>query len=235
MSKKRCLMVGVGGMANVWIRQFWQPFLDRVEFSALVDVNQETLDNAGEFLGVPAAARFTSTREAFEKADADFCCIVTPPAFHQEAVELACARKMDILSEKPIADTWQACCDIYRAVNSAGIKMLVTQNYRYNVNILTLKKAIGELGRRQLRGRSLRLGLSRAQLVGQVPPRDSAHAFGGRRHSSPRPDSQSDKRQLPDHYGLRMASRPCARRQREVCGQRFIRWRTVQPVCDADG
>jgi predicted dehydrogenase len=146
MSKKRCLMVGVGGMANVWLRQFWQPFRGRMEFAALVDVNPETLNNAGEFLGVPATARFTSTREAFEKADADFCCIVTPPAFHQEAVELACARKMDILSEKPIADTWQACCDIYRAVNSAGIKMLVTQNYRYNVNILTLKKAIGELG-----------------------------------------------------------------------------------------
>jgi predicted dehydrogenase len=144
--KKKCLMVGVGGMANVWLRDFWTPFRDRVEFSALADVNRQTLDEMGEFLGVTPAARFTSTREAFEKADADFCCIVTPPAFHQEAVEAACARKLDILSEKPIADTWKACCAIYKAVEQSGVKMLVTQNYRYNTNILTLKKAIGELG-----------------------------------------------------------------------------------------
>jgi predicted dehydrogenase len=139
-------MVGVGGMANAWIQQFWQPFSDQMEFSALVDINQETLDKIGDELGVPPSARFVSPQEAFEKAEADFCCIVTPPAFHREAVELACARKLDILSEKPIADTWQACCDIYRAVQNAGVKMQVTQNYRYNVNILTLKKAAAELG-----------------------------------------------------------------------------------------
>ena len=38
---------------------------------------------------------------------------------------------MDILSEKPIADTWKACCDIYREVQKAGIKMTVIQNYRF--------------------------------------------------------------------------------------------------------
>ncbi len=145
-TKKKCLMIGAGGMAAHWIRAFWEPFRNRMEFAALVDVNRATLDEMGEFTGVPPSARFTDTRAAFDKADADFCCIVTPPAFHQEAVEAACARKMHILSEKPIADTWQACCDIYRMVERAGVKMQVTQNYRYNANILTLKKAIAELG-----------------------------------------------------------------------------------------
>jgi len=100
----------------------------------------------GDFAGVPEAARFTDMHAAFDTVEADFCCIVTPPAFHKEAVEAACARRMDILSEKPIADTWAACCDIYRTVAQAGVKMQVTQNYRYNANILTLKKAIAELG-----------------------------------------------------------------------------------------
>lgn len=146
MAKYKCLQVGVGGMAGAWMKSVFAPFTDRMEFSALVDVNQQLLDERGEEFGVPASARFTNVREAMEKADADFCCIVTPPAFHQEAVEAACARKLDILSEKPIADTWDACCAIYKAVKESGVKMLVTQNYRYNVNILTLKKAVSELG-----------------------------------------------------------------------------------------
>jgi predicted dehydrogenase len=146
MSKKKGIMVGVGGMASLWLEQLWPPFSDRMEWAALVDVNAEALASAGEKLGVPAAARFTSVREAMEKVEADFCCVVTPPAFHQEAIELACDRKLHILSEKPIADTWEACCAIYQKVQQSGVKMQVTQNYRYNTNIQTLKKAVSELG-----------------------------------------------------------------------------------------
>lgn len=145
-SKRRCLMIGAGGMARGWIRTFWEPFQDRVTFAGLVDVNRTALDDSGDHLGLPASARFANTAEAFDKVEADFCCIVTPPAFHQEAVEMACARKMDILSEKPIADSWEACCVVYRAVSAAGVKMMVTQNYRYTPRILTLKQAVAELG-----------------------------------------------------------------------------------------
>jgi predicted dehydrogenase len=142
----RCLMIGAGGMAGRWIRDFWSPFRDRMEFFGLVDINPFALQESGDWLGLPTSARFTNSEEAFAKVDADFCCIVTPPAFHQEAVELACARGMDILSEKPIADTVEACQAIVRAVSAAGVKMMVTQNYRYTRRILTLKEAVGTLG-----------------------------------------------------------------------------------------
>ncbi|MBV9469665.1 MAG: Gfo/Idh/MocA family oxidoreductase [Abitibacteriaceae bacterium] len=145
-SKPRCLMIGAGGMAHHWLHQAWAPFRDRMEFAALVDVNPATLDAAGDFLELPASRRFNSAAAAFEQVEADFCCIVSPPQFHREAVELACAAGMNILSEKPIADTWEACCAIYRAVQQAGVKMMVTQNYRYEPRILTLKQAINELG-----------------------------------------------------------------------------------------
>jgi len=146
VSKKKGIMVGVGGMARHWLEEFWAPFRERMEWAALVDVNPEALASTGEKLGVPASAQFTSVREAMEKVEADFCCVVTPPAFHQEAIELACDRKLHILSEKPIADTWEACCAIYQKVQQSGVKMQVTQNYRYNTNIQTLKKAVSELG-----------------------------------------------------------------------------------------
>ncbi len=146
MTPHKLLMIGTGGMARHWIHSVWATFKDRAEIVGLADVNADLLNTAGGALGLPASARFTSMQEAFAKVDAEFCCIVTPPRFHRAAVELAAARGMHILSEKPIADTWEDCCAIAKAVKTSGVKMMVTQNYRYTPRILTLKKAVQSLG-----------------------------------------------------------------------------------------
>ena len=75
-------MLGAGAMGSRWIRDVWQPFGDRMEFAGLVDPNPAALHEAGDWLGLPPAARFADAREAFARIDADFCCIVTPPAHH---------------------------------------------------------------------------------------------------------------------------------------------------------
>jgi predicted dehydrogenase len=139
-------MIGVGGMARHWTNVVWGTHQNRMTFAGLVDVNADLLNSAGETLGVAPNRRYTSAAQAFAEVEAEFCCIVTPPQFHREAVQLACGRGMHILSEKPIAHTWDDCCAIVRAVQHAGVKMMVTQNYRYTPRILTLKQAVGELG-----------------------------------------------------------------------------------------
>jgi predicted dehydrogenase len=148
-STHRCLMIGAGGMANAWIRNFFPRYSDRMEVVGLVDVSPEPLQAQGDFLGLPAAQRFGDMPSAFATVDADFCVICVPPAFHEEAVMLAVGRGMPILSEKPIADTWEACVRICRAVQGVGLKMMVTQNYRYTPRILTFKDVVqsGRAGR----------------------------------------------------------------------------------------
>lgn len=140
-------MIGVGGMARHWINVVWGAHHERMAFAGLVDVNEALLRETGETLGVPSSRLFTDVAKAFAQVEADYCCVVTPPQFHRQAVELACGRGMHVLSEKPIASTWEDCAAIYRAVQSSGVKMMVTQNYRYTPRILTLKKTVGELGR----------------------------------------------------------------------------------------
>lgn len=149
MSTKRALMLGAGGMAGAWIRHMLPHFKDRLTVTGLVDINPQALQDSGDFLGLPENRRFTDMKTAFEQVEADLCIIVVPPAFHKEAVLYATERRMDILSEKPIADTWEACCDIYRAVKQSGVKMTVVQNYRFSPWILALKEVLqtGELGR----------------------------------------------------------------------------------------
>jgi predicted dehydrogenase len=149
MPPLRCLMIGAGGMAGAYVRTFFPQFAERVKVVGLAELRRETLDSAGDFLGLPSSARFTDLTEAFARVEADFCTIVIPPAVHRAAVLAAVERRLPILSEKPIADTWEACLDIYRAVTGAGLRMQVVQNYRYTPRIMTLKTALteGRVGR----------------------------------------------------------------------------------------
>jgi predicted dehydrogenase len=146
---KRCLMIGAGGMAGAWIRHFYPRFTGRAEIVGLVDVREEPLQSAGEFLGLPADRRFRDMAAAFQQVEADYCTIVIPPAYHRDAVMHAVERRLPILSEKPIADTWDACLEIYRAVMGAGLRMQVVQNYRFTPRIQTIQQAVrdGRIGK----------------------------------------------------------------------------------------
>jgi len=149
VAKHRLLMIGAGGMAGNWIRRFLPNFFNRLEVVGLVDINPEILRASGDFLNLAPAARFTNLTTALETVDADFCAVVIPPTFHKEAVLQAARRGLPILSEKPIADTWEASLDIYHGVKAAGIKMAVIQNYRYNHWMVTMRQVLrdGDLGR----------------------------------------------------------------------------------------
>ncbi len=146
---KRCLMIGAGGMANEWIRRVLPRFRERLQIVGLVDVSEPILAAAGDFLELDERQRFTKLASAFDAVQADLCIVVIPAAFHRAAAVHAAEHGMPILCEKPLADTWAACRDIYSAVSRARVKMQVVQNYRYNAPMLAMKAFLqsGELGR----------------------------------------------------------------------------------------
>lgn len=142
MAKKRCLMIGAGGMAGSWLNRFYPNFTDRVDIVALVDVDKKVLNQQADKLGLPREARFTDIKKAFAQTQADYCSIVTPPWVHRPCVELACKYGMHILTEKPIADTWKDVVAIYRAVKRAKVKCTVIQNYRYDPTMYTFRELL---------------------------------------------------------------------------------------------
>ena len=183
--RQRLIMIGAGGMARAWIRRFLPVHADRVEIVALVDIAPEPLAEQGDFLGLPANRRFARMEDAFEAVDADCCAIVIPPAAHRRAVELAAARGLDILSEKPLADSWEDSVAIYRAAKAAGVKMQVMQNYRANPPILTLKQSprVRPVGPALLYCLALCRRLSPPQRLGRhLPPRDAPRHPGRGQH-----------------------------------------------------
>lgn len=149
-SLKRALLVGAGG----WSREHWidvvlPDFKDKIEVVGLVDLKKPILEDSGKKLGLPKNLLFTNPAEAFNKVKADFCIVVVPPSAHKGIYKLAASKKMNILSEKPISDNLHDVIDTYKIIKRSGVKMAVTQNYRYESPILTLKSVLadGKLGR----------------------------------------------------------------------------------------
>ena len=147
----RYILVGTGGFGKHWCQTFLPRLIDlgKAVPAAAVDLNPDALGHARQHLRVPAEKCYTDAARAFAENPADFAIVVVPPAHHEKIVDLALARGMHILSEKPIADSMDACCRIYRKVKSAGVKMAVTMSHRFDQDKQSLEREIrsGAYGR----------------------------------------------------------------------------------------
>ncbi|MCC6443998.1 MAG: Gfo/Idh/MocA family oxidoreductase [Armatimonadetes bacterium] len=142
---KRFIQVGIGGFGGYWVNSVMPRLIDELKTTqavAVADINPDTFPNAMAKYHLPAEKCYTETCKAFQENEADFAVIVVPPARHEEMVNLALEHGMDILSEKPIADTMEACCRIYKKVAGAGRKMAVTMSHRFDQDKQTLERLI---------------------------------------------------------------------------------------------
>lgn len=140
----KVLHIGAGGFGERWCETFLPANVTdgTIEVVGLVDINPQALENGRKHLGLNTERCFTSAKEAFETVAADFCTVVIPPALHEFVVDLALARGMHILSEKPIADTMEASVRIADKVKAAGCKMAVTMSVRFDQDKLTLREIV---------------------------------------------------------------------------------------------
>ena len=143
--RKRFIQIGCGGWGGYWLQHVMPRLIDELgtaEAAAVVDIDPETFPQAQELYHLPPDKCYTDIVRAFAENQADFAVVVVPPACHEAVIETALAHGMNILSEKPIADSMQACCRIYRKVTEAGKKMAVTMSHRFDQDKQTLERLI---------------------------------------------------------------------------------------------
>lgn len=140
----RMIQVGTGGQGRAWCERFLPPNIEDnlIEVVAAVDIDPDALVNAQQHLGLTAAQCYTDLKQAFAEREADFCTIVTPPAFHESVVDMALAHDMHILSEKPIADTLDASVRIAEKVRRSHKKMGVTMSHRFDRDKTTFRREL---------------------------------------------------------------------------------------------
>jgi len=140
----RFVQVGTGGMGKYWCSQVF-PYLRELgkgDVVAAVDIVPEHLDNAQEFLGLPAERCYTDLGRALAENESDAIAIIVPPAHHEAVVDAALAHDLHILSEKPIADSMEASCRIAAKVQAADRKMCVTMSHRFDQDKLSLEEHV---------------------------------------------------------------------------------------------
>jgi predicted dehydrogenase len=148
---QRVIHVGVGSFGQRWCREWLagNTVDGTIEVVAVVDVRPEAAALGGSILRLPPERCFTDAATAFAKVPADFCTIAVPPEFHEAVIDAALAHGLDVLCEKPIADTMAAAARVVRKVRESGRKMAVTMSHRFDQDKTTLRQIIrsGELGR----------------------------------------------------------------------------------------
>jgi predicted dehydrogenase len=141
---QRVIHIGIGVFGRRWCSEFLKTNIadGTIEVAALVDVDPKALAYGREVLGLPEERCFTDAARAFAQVPADFCTVAVQPAHHEAIIDLALAQGIDILCEKPIADSMEATNRIARKVKAAGRKMAVTMSHRFDQDKTTLRRVV---------------------------------------------------------------------------------------------
>ena len=145
----RFIQVGVGGFGGVWVNTLKNDRRARVV--GLVDINREAMQKACAHAGYDESICFSSLEQALDNVDADAMVCVTPPALHRKPVVTALRAGLDVISEKPMAESMADCKAMLAAAHKAKRTYVVSQNYRYANAIHTIadlvqKGRIGAVG-----------------------------------------------------------------------------------------
>ncbi|MDD5603720.1 MAG: Gfo/Idh/MocA family oxidoreductase, partial [Eubacteriales bacterium] len=130
MEKLRIGVIGCGGIA----RGTHLPGIEKSDcglITALCDINEKTLNEAGDKYGVPAARRFTDYRELIVCGDVDAADICTPNNLHCEMAQEAVKAGKPFCVEKPVGINYGEVKKLEEATAAAGVKAMVCFSYRF--------------------------------------------------------------------------------------------------------
>ena len=74
---------------------------------------------------------FDDLSSAIKAVKADFVVDVTPPSVHERVALTAFENGLHVLGEKPLSDNYEAAKRVVAAGKRAGVKHMITQNYRF--------------------------------------------------------------------------------------------------------
>jgi predicted dehydrogenase len=134
------IQVGIGGMGNAWLKAVLEA--PNADYAGFVEVNPTIAAEQVQRYGLNPDRVFPSLETALASVQADAVINVTPPQFHRTVSLTAIEAGIPVLSEKPLADTFDAAQEIVARSSATGILHMVAQNRRYMVDTQTLHHAL---------------------------------------------------------------------------------------------
>jgi len=148
LSKKKYVIVGIGGRAEFFYSELVTTFKETSELVAICDVNQTRMNYANKLLQEKYHYHEVLTYKAdnfdrmIEVTKPDFVIVCSIDRTHHKyiirAMELGC----DVISEKPMTIDEEKCQDIFDAIERTGQNLRVTFNYRYAPHNTKIREVI---------------------------------------------------------------------------------------------
>ncbi len=140
--KKRGALIGCGFFARNHMHA-WAQIAD-VEIVAVCDIDPSRAEQLAQDFGVPSA--HTDAAKMLNEVPLDFVDIATMASSHRHLVELAAAKGMVVICQKPLAETMVAAASMVAACAAAGVPLIVHENFRWQRPFVAMHEQI-TLGR----------------------------------------------------------------------------------------
>lgn len=136
------VQLGAGSWGMSWLRKVDES--PHFELRALVEPMSDAREKACAS-GVDPSLCFASLQDALSAGlDLQIGVIVTPPATHREVALEVMEAGLDLLVEKPLADSLEAAREIVEHAEALGRRLMVSQNYRFKRAPRTVQRLVAE-------------------------------------------------------------------------------------------
>lgn len=141
----RFALIGCGRIAKNHMAAL-QQHGERAQLVAVCDIDPTALDVAVKETG---ATGYSSLSRVLSESNADIVVLTTPSGLHpDQAVQIAESGR-HVMTEKPMATSWQDGKRMVQACDAAGVRLFVVKQNRRNATLQLLKQAVakGRFGR----------------------------------------------------------------------------------------
>jgi predicted dehydrogenase len=142
----RVVVVGMGSRGQDWFREIQKA--PGYELVGCVETDPAVLNQAAGKLSIPREQRFTALTAALDQNTCDAVIVATSAESHRQPCELALARGLAVLVEKPFTLSLREAVELVSLAKQKGAPLIVAQNYRYMRSFRTARRLIddGALG-----------------------------------------------------------------------------------------
>ena len=113
---------------------------DQAQIVALADPSAERRDAIAKLATAPVTG-YGDWREMLKRERLDAAVVAVPHHLHLSAITDVAAAGVDVISEKPLANTVDEVDEIGRAIAKAGVRLSVMHNWMYNPDAQAAIKA----------------------------------------------------------------------------------------------
>lgn len=140
-------LIGCGFFARNHLHAWRDLAHEGVELVAVCDLDEARAAKAAAEFGVPR--HYTDADSMLEAERPDFVDVVTTPESHRALVELAAARGVPVVVQKPFAPALADCRAMVDACRRAGVPLMVHENFRFQTPIMAVREVLerGTIGR----------------------------------------------------------------------------------------